>query len=73
VNTLLDGPESKTRIAVVSFSSSVTTYAGGFIGYSGKQSLINAIDNLSASGALTPRQGLGPPGTFWPRAQRTGK
>lgn len=57
VNELLtDG--SQTRIAIVTFSDSYQTLAGGFQGVSGKQSLLNAINGISASGGTNIQGGL---------------
>lgn len=57
VNELLtDG--SQTRIAVVTFSDSYQTLAGGFRGVSGKQNLLNAINGISATGGTNIQGGL---------------
>ncbi len=57
VNGLLDGENPGTRIALVSFASSVTTHSE-FQGESGKQTLIDAIRGLSASGGTWTQAGI---------------
>ena len=49
---------SQTRIAIVTFSDNYQTLAGGFQGAGGKQSLLNAINGISASGGTNIQGGL---------------
>ncbi len=59
VNSLLNGQNPGTRIALVSFASSVTPYADGlFHDADGKDSLISAINSLSANGGTWTQAGI---------------
>ena len=57
VESLLDGQNPGTRIALVSFASDVTTHAG-FQGVSGKQTLLDAISGLSGNGGTWTQAGI---------------
>ena len=57
VNELLT-EGSQTRIAVVTFSDNYQTLAGGFQGAGGKQTLLNAINGISANGGTNIQGGL---------------
>src|SRR5690625_1625959 len=57
VNELLSS-ESQTRIAIVTFSTEYQTLAGGFHGFSGRQSLLDAIDEITATGGTNIQGGL---------------
>ncbi len=58
VNSLLTDPsDTSVRIAVVSFASDATINSG-FLGYSGKTQLINAIDGISVTGGTFIQLGI---------------
>ena len=57
INELLT-EDSQTRIAAVTFSDNYQTLAGGFKDSNSKQSLINAINGISASGGTNIQGGI---------------